>query len=199
MPAVLGVDIGTSSSKGVLVDLDGALLASAVTEHAIDRPGPGMFEMDGAVWWDEFVTLARRLLAEHDVEVQAVGVSGMGPCVLLTDADDQPLRPAILYGVDTRSGAQIERLNDRYGADEIMRRGGSALSSQAAGAKVAWVADEEPELFARARRLYMPSSFLANRLTGAYVLDHHSASQFTPLYDWLAEAWHAPWAGDIAG
>src|SRR3954469_10697423 len=156
MPAVLGVDIGTSSSKGVLVDLDGALLASAVTEHAVDRPGPGMFEMDGRIWWDEFVELTRRLRAEPDVEVEAVGVSGMGPCVLLTDADDEPLRPAILYGVDTRSGPQIERLNDRLGADEIMRRGGSALSSQAAGAKVAWAADEEPERFARARHVYGP-------------------------------------------
>jgi xylulokinase len=90
----------------------------------------------------------------------------MGPCVLLTDADHEPLRPAILYGVDTRSGRQIERLNERYGAEEIVRRCGSALSSQAAGAKVAWVADEEPELFASARRLYMPSSFLAAAATG---------------------------------
>jgi xylulokinase len=197
--AVIGVDIGTSSSKGVLVDLDGQLLATSVVEHAVERPGPGMFEMDGSVWWEEFVRLARDLLAEQDVDVQAVGVSGMGPCVLLTDADDEPLRPAILYGVDTRSGRQIDRLNERYGADEIMRRGGSALTSQAAGAKVAWVADEEPELFARARRLYMPSSFLARRLTGAYVLDHHSASQCTPLYDSLEQTWYGPWADDIAG
>jgi xylulokinase len=192
---VIGVDIGTSTSKGVLVDLDGQVLASHVVEHAVQRPGPGMFEMDGSVWWDEFVEIARRLGGD----VQAVGVSGMGPCVLLADAADEPLRPAILYGVDTRSGRQIERLNERYGADEIQRRCGSALSSQAAGAKVAWVADEESELFARARRLYMPSSFLARRLTGAYVLDHHSASQCTPLYDWLEHAWHVPWADEIAG
>ena len=196
--AVIGVDIGTSSSKGVLVDLDGHLLASHVVEHAVQRPGPGMVEMDGYVWWDEFVAIVRRLLAEQHVDVQSVGVSGMGPCVLLTDAADELLRPAILYGVDTRSGRQIERLNDRYGADEILRRGGSALSSQAAGAKVAWVADEEPQLFARARRLYMPSSFLVRRLTGAYVLDHHSASQCTPLYDTDTEDWYRPWADEIA-
>ena len=189
---VIGVDIGTSSSKGVLVDLDGRVLASHVVEHAVQRPGPGMFEMDGSVWWDEFVEMARHLGGD----VQAVGVSGMGPCVLLTDEADEPLRPAILYGIDTRSGRQIERLNERYGAEEIQRRCGSRLSSQAAGAKVAWVADEEPELFERARRLYMPSSYLVRRLTGAYVLDHHSASQCTPLYDWLEQAW---WAREIAG
>jgi xylulokinase len=122
--AVIGVDIGTSSSKGVLVDLDGQLLASAVVQHAVQRPGPGMFEMDGSVWWDELVALVADLLADGDADVKAVGVSGMGPCVLLTDADGEPLRPAILYGVDTRSGRQIDRLNERYGADEILRRCG---------------------------------------------------------------------------
>lgn len=197
--AVVGVDIGTSSSKGVLVDLDGRLLASEVVHHEVQRPGPGMFEMDGAVWWDEFVAIARALLAAQPAEVRAVGVSGMGPCVLLASEDGQPLRPAILYGVDMRSGEQIDRLNERYGAGEILRRGGSALSSQAAGAKVAWIADHEPDVFARARRLFMPASYLAYRLTGAYVLDHHSASQCTPLYDALAQAWYGPWAGEIAG
>ncbi|MFJ8925737.1 FGGY-family carbohydrate kinase [Streptomyces sp. NPDC102364] len=196
--AVIGVDIGTSSSKGILVALDGTVLHTAVREHAVDRPAPGHVEMPGEVWWDEFVSLARELTSAEDTDVVAVGVSGMGPCVLLTDADDTPLRPAILYGVDTRSVVQIERLERELGADEIVRRCGSRLTSQAAGAKVAWVADEEPELFDRARRLYMPSSWLARKLTGAYVLDHHSASQCTPLYDTLARDWYAPWAERIA-
>ncbi|MFC7495236.1 MULTISPECIES: FGGY-family carbohydrate kinase [unclassified Nocardioides] len=196
--AVLGVDIGTSSSKGVLVDMSGRILASATREHAVSRPSPGHVEMDAEIWWDEFVGISRELLAaDPSVEVLAVGVSGMGPCVLLTDGDDVPLRPAILYGVDTRSAAQVERLTTRYGDDEIRERCGSSLSSQAAGAKVAWVADEEPDLFARARRLYMPSSWLAHRLTGAYVLDRHSASQCTPLYDVDAVEWYAPWVDEI--
>jgi xylulokinase len=182
----------------VLVGLDGALLAQAVREHGVDRPRPGWFEMDPRVWTDEFVSLTRELLAATDVSVTAVGVSGMGPCVLLTDADDVPLRPAILYGVDTRSTAQIERLDRELGATEILRRCGSALSSQAAGAKVAWIADDEPELYARARRLYMPSSWLVRQLTGAYVLDQHSASQCTPLYDTVALDWYRPWAELVA-
>jgi len=199
-PAFVGVDIGTASSKGVLVGLDGSLLATAVREHVVDRPRPGWVEMPGEVWWQEFVEITRDLLAaaEHGVRVEAVGVSGMGPCVLLTDADDRPLRPAILYGVDTRATAQIERLGRELGEDEVMRRCGSALSSQAAGAKVAWVADEEPELFARARRLYMPSSWLVRQLTGEYVLDQHAASQCTPLYDVEALEWYRPWVDLIA-
>ncbi|HEX6515424.1 MAG TPA: FGGY-family carbohydrate kinase [Nocardioidaceae bacterium] len=198
--AVLSVDIGTSSSKGVLVDLEGRLLSSATREHAVSRPRPGHVEMDGRVWWDEFVHLSKELLEstnETPVEVLAVGVSGMGPCVLLTDAVDQPLRPAILYGVDTRSTAQIERLTALYGDAEIRERCGSSLSSQAAGAKIAWVAEEEPDIFASARRLFMPASWLAHRLTGEYVLDHQSASQTTPLYDIAAEQWFAPWVDDI--
>jgi xylulokinase len=196
--ATVGVDIGTSSSKGVLVDLDGRVIRSSVREHPVDRPRPGWVEMDGAIWWQEFIEITQELLEPRDAEVVAVGVSGMGPCVLLADARNAPLRPAILYGVDTRAGAQIEALNKRFGETEIMQRGGSALSSQAAGAKIAWVADNEPEVFAEARRLFMPSSWLAFNLTGEYVLDQHSASQCSPLYDAGERDWYQPWSQEIA-
>jgi xylulokinase len=195
---VLGVDIGTSSSKGVLVDTDGRVVASAVREHVVDRPAPGRFEMSAHIWWDEFRSLTHELLAGPDTDVVAVGVSGMGPCVLLTDDADVPVRAAILYGIDSRAVAQIERLDHDLGADEILRRCGSALTTQAAGPKIAWVAEEEPDRFARARRLYMPSSWLVRQLTGAYVLDHHSASQCTPLYDTVERRWYEPWAELVA-
>ena len=195
--AVLGVDIGTSSSKGVLVGLDGRLLRTATREHVVERPHPGWVEMDARVWWREFVELCQELAGDGEATVVAVGVSGMGPCVLLTDADDEPLRPAILYGVDTRSIAQIASLNEQFGEAAIMERGGSALSTQAAGAKVAWMAENEPGVFERARRLYMPSSWLARHLTREYVLDQHSASQCTPLYDTEALGWYRPWANEI--
>lgn len=191
----LGVDVGTSSTKGVLVDADGSIVATASVSHEVQRPRAGWVEMDGRLWWDELVRLSRELLAGAgaDVELAGVGVSGMGPCVLLVDDDDEPVRPAILYGVDTRSGRQIERMTAELGLETITRVGGSVLTSQAAGPKIVWVADEEPEAYARARRLLMPASYLARRLTGAYVLDHQSASQTTPLYDLGSEAWHEPW------
>ena len=195
----LGVDIGTSSSKGVLVDSRGRVVATAVREHEVSRPAPGHVEMDPEVWWDEFVSIARELLAaDPAAEVAAVGVSGMGPCVVLSDADGRAVRPAILYGVDTRAGAQIGHLEELLGADEIVARGGSPLTSQAAGPKIAWVRDEEPEAYAAARRLHMPASWLASRLTGAYVLDHHSASQCWPLYDLQAGTWNTPWWDVVA-
>lgn len=196
-PHVIGVDVGTSSSKGVLVDLSGCVVRTAVREHAVQRPRPGWVEMDADVWWDELVSICRELL-DGAPEVAAVGVSGMGPCVLLADEHDVPVRPAILYGVDTRSSAQVESLTARYGQQEVLQRCGSALSSQAAGAKVAWVAEQEPEAYARARRLFMPSSWLVRGLTGAYVLDQHSASQCTPLYDTEAQDWYRPWSEQVA-
>ncbi|WP_432825319.1 FGGY-family carbohydrate kinase [Dactylosporangium sp. CA-092794] len=197
MSLFLGVDIGTSSSKGVLVDGDGRVLRSATREHAVSRPYPGHVEMDGEIWWAEFVSLAEELTAGR--RIVAVGVSGMGPCVLLTDAAGTPLRPAILYGVDTRATAQIETLTRRLGgAEAILARCGSVLSSQAVGPKLAWLAEHEPETFGAARRLFMPASWLAYKLTGAYALDFHSASQCTPLFDTHTLQWYSEWAGPIA-
>ncbi|MCU1559004.1 MAG: xylB2 [Microbacteriaceae bacterium] len=196
--AVLGVDIGTSSSKGVLVDFTGHVLASTVREHEVSRPQPGWVEMDAATWWDEFVSIATELSASPLATILAIGVSGMGPCVLVTDSDGTPLRPAILYGVDSRATEQIARLDHELGAAEILRRCGSELSTQAVGPKLAWIAEHEPEVSAAARRLFMPSSWLAWNLTGNYVLDHHSASQCTPLYDTIDNDWYLPWADAIA-
>ncbi len=196
--AVLGVDIGTSSSKGVLVDLNGTILASAVREHTVSRPQPGWVEMDAEIWWAEFASIATELISTSTAEVLAVGVSGMGPCVAVTDDAGMLLRPAILYGVDTRATVQIGRLNEALGEAEILERCGSALSSQAAGPKLAWIADNEPEVFTKARRLFMPSSWLVWQLCGAYVLDHESASQCTPLYDTVDNCWYGPWVYLIA-
>ncbi|CAN5164901.1 FGGY-family carbohydrate kinase [soil metagenome] len=196
---VVGVDIGTSSSKGVLVDLSGRVLATAVRQHEPSRPRPGWVEMPAALWWEEFCSIAQELGAVASKPVVAVGVSGMGPCVALAEEHGEPLRPAILYGVDTRATRQVERLTAERGAEEILRRGGSLLSSQAAGPKIAWVAEHEPEVFARARRLFMPASWLAWSLTGAYVLDHQSASQCTPLYDIESQRWNEEWAAPIVG
>jgi xylulokinase len=198
-PVVLGVDIGTSSTKGVLVAADGRVLGTAVREHAVDRPRTGHFEMDAGLWWAEVVSITHELLRDPRVEVGAVGVSGMGPCVLLADEHNRALRPAILYGVDTRAEEQIATLTDRYGEGAIAARCGSTLSSQAVGPKLAWLAEDEPDVFGEARRLYMASSWLVAHLTGEYVLDHHSASQSTPLYDIHAHAWYEPWAAELTG
>ncbi|WP_433803379.1 FGGY-family carbohydrate kinase [Actinomycetospora sp. CA-084318] len=191
MPTYLGVDIGTQSSKGVLVGDDGTVLARAQVEHATSYPAPGHVEHDAeGVWWHDFVHLTRELGGTPD----AVGVSGIGPVLLPADADGRPLRPAILYGVDTRATREVAELTERFGAAEILRRGGTPLSSQAVGPKIAWLRRHEPEVWDRTAMLLMASSYLVHRLTGEYVLDQHSASQCDPLHDLDS----ADWAHDVA-
>lgn len=195
----VGVDVGTSSTKGVLVDVDGVVLASASREHAVDRPTPGHVEVDANLWWGELVSIVRELLTVvPDAEPVAIGVSGMGPCVVLLDDAGEPVRSAILYGVDSRARAQIERLTAELGADHIVASGGTSLTSQAAGPKIAWVRENEPDVYARATSLAMPASFLALRLTGELALDHHSASQCWPLYDIDLARWREDWWDVIA-
>lgn len=197
LEVLLGIDIGTSSSKGVLVDFGGKIQATAVRNHEVARPAPGHVEMDADIWWEEFIDISRELTATKNVRVVGVGVSGMGPCVLVTDEHARALRPAILYGIDARAVEQIDSINRAFGEQAIVDRCGSALSTQAVGPKLAWLSDHEPDVAARARMLFMPSSWLAYQLSGEYVLDHHSASQCTPMYDTSTHEWYPPYADPL--
>lgn len=98
----------------------------------------------------------------------------------------------------SREIAEIAELSGRYGERSILERCRSPLSSQAVGPKFAWLRRHEPELWERTERWFMASSFLVHRLTGEYVLDHHSASQSDPLYDLEQGAFIADWASEIA-
>ncbi len=118
--------------------------------------------------------------------------------LLAADADGRPLRPAILYGIDTRAEREIEELDARLGAEAILARGGSPLTTQAVGPKLLWLRHHEPEVWERTRMLLMASSYALRKLTGEYVLDHHSASQCDPLYDIRELGWIDEWADAIA-
>lgn len=196
---LLGIDIGTSSSKGILTGADGAEFATAERAHQLSLPRPGWAEHDAeTVWWQDFLALCKELLAQADGKIAAVCVSGIGPCVLVADEQGQPLRPAILYGIDTRAASEIAELTERYGAEKILERGGSPLTTQAVGPKLLWLQRHEPEVWRRTRYFLMASSFVVQRLTGEYVLDHHSASQCDPLYDLKGNCWIEEWAREVA-
>jgi xylulokinase len=197
---LLGIDIGTASSKAVLVTLDGRIIASASVAHAMSLPRPGWAEVDAeSVWWADVVSLCRELMPQAGGRtIAGMCVSGVGPCLLMCDAENRPLRPAILYGIDMRATAEIAELTERYGADEIVTRGGTPLSTQAVGPKMLWVRRHEPDVWARSSRWHNSNSFIVARLTGEYVLDHHTASQCDPLYDINAMGWWQEWVDDIA-
>ncbi len=197
---LLGIDIGSGSTKAVVATADGEIVASATRSHEVSLPRHGWAEMDAeTMWWGETASLAAELSAQVGAErIAGVCVSGVGPCLLVCDDNLQPLRPAILYGLDMRAGAEIAELTERYGAQAIVDRGGSALSTQAVGPKMLWLQHHEPEVWSRTRRWYNSNSFVAGRLTGEYFLDHHTASQCDPMYDITSFGWFGPWVEDIA-
>lgn len=196
---LLGVDMGTGSTKGVLTTLDGDVIATAVRMHGMDMPRPGWAEVDAErVWWADLVEVCRELMTQaQDHHVLGMCVSGVGPCLLLCDDDLRPVRPAILYGIDMRAHEEIAELTERYGAETVLERCGKALSTQAVGPKMLWVRRHEPDVWSRATRWYNSNSYIVAKLTGAYVLDHHSASQSDPLYDLRAQAWADDWVEDV--
>ena len=196
---LLGVDVGTSSTKGVLARPDGEVVATAERPHELSLPRPGWAEHDAEeVWWADFVSICQELLARADDEVVAICASGIGACILPADQGGRPLRPAILYGIDTRAEKEIGELNERYGEETLLDRCGSLLTTQAVGPKLLWLRRNEPEVWEKTNKFFMASSFIAWRLTGEYVLDHHSASQCDPLYDVHSNRWIEDWAEEIA-
>lgn len=197
---LLGIDLGTASSKGVLTTADGEVVAQATCAHSVDYPRPGWAEVDAEeVWWGDVVRLCRELVPQVPTgSIRAMSVSGVGPCLLLTDSDLRPVRPAILYGIDMRATEEITELTDRYGAEQIVERGGTPLSSQAVGPKMLWVRRHEPEAWSRSAYWFNSNSYIAAKLTGEYILDHHTASQCDPLYDLHSRTWIEEWCEDVA-
>lgn len=214
---LLGVDVGTYETKASLVTTDGELVATAARAHRVDTPQPGWAEHDAQVaWWDGFVLATREVVGRRpaDSTVAAMAVSGIGPCVLPVDDQLHPLRPAILYGIDTRAVQQQQRLTDLLGESTLMERCWNTLSSQSAGPKILWVAEREPDVAARATAYLTCQSWLVARLTGRLVVDHLTASYSHPLYNMNEQRWDLSdlhdvvaaeqlpeigWATDVAG
>lgn len=197
----LGIDIGTFESKGVLVDGEGRIVANAAKPHRMIVPQPGWAEHRAREdWWDDFTYLSRKVLADSGVtpaSVRAVGCSAIGPCMLPVDADGEPLMNAVLYGVDGRAAAEVAELTEAIGEDVLLERCGNALTSQSVGPKILWLKRNRPEIFAKTRKILTSTSYLVHRLTGAYVVDHYTAANFSPLYLVEEHEWSAELRDDI--
>jgi xylulokinase len=197
---LLGIDVGTYSSKGVVCTPNGEVIASATVEHGLSLPRPGWAEQDAdAVWWADVVKLCRTLLAGpvQPDQIAAVAVSAIGPCMLPVDQQGRPLRPAVLYGIDTRATAEIDWLNQTFGEDTLYQFDGMGLTSQAIGPKILWLRRHEPDVFARTAKILSASSYLVLRLTGETVIDRHGASYFNPLIDIHTLGWDERFAEPI--
>jgi xylulokinase len=201
MTHYLGVDIGTFETKGVLVDGAGNIVASAARAHRMIVPQPGWAEHRAEEdWWGDFVHVTRKLLAQSAVapgSIRAIGCSAIGPCMLPVDAAGAPLCNAVLYGVDGRAAREVDELTAEIGAEVLLDRCGNALTSQSVGPKILWLRRNWPEIYAAAHRIVSSTPFLVHRLTGAWVIDHHTAASFSPLYLADEQAWSTELAGDI--
>ncbi|MFG1815340.1 FGGY-family carbohydrate kinase [Kribbella sp. NPDC049174] len=197
MNYVIGVDIGTGSTKAVLTTLDGTVKAAARRDHAPSLPQPGWAEMDAERdWWGDVADVLQELTSAGD-RILAVCVSGLGPCVVQADDDLRPRRPAILYGVDTRATREITEITEQLGADAILERCGKDLSSQAIGPKLAWLRREAGSEWQPTDRWFSAHTYVVARLTGEWVLDHHTASQCDPFYDIRKQEWATDWVGEV--
>ena len=191
---LLGVDVGTHSTKCLLVTLSGQVVARCVTQHDISRPNPGWAEHDAErIWWTEAAAVIARVLedaAVNPAQVAAVGVSGLGPAVVPLDARGDPLRPAILYGIDARATAEIACLNEELGFDKSEAPLARRLQAQSLAPKVVWLREHEPEHWLRTRKLLGSTGYIVHRLTGEYVIDHANAEALEPLYDSAIGDWN---------
>lgn len=202
MSYTLGVDIGTFESKGVLVDGEGNVVASAARPHEMLVPHAGWAEhRPDEDWWGDFVHITREILRTSYVaaeEIKAIACSAIGPCMLPLDNDGRPLMNGVLYGVDTRSEREIEELSARIGEDRIMDVCGNALTSQSVGPKILWLKRNRPEIWSQTARIVTSTTYLTFKLTGEYVIDHYTASSFSPIYDVTKLDWTDELADDIA-
>ena len=201
MSYTLGIDIGTFESKGVLVDGTGRVAASAAVPHEMIVPRPGWAEHRAEEdWWGDFQTLARRILDESGIrpsDIDAVGTSAIGPCMLPVDAHGRPLMNAVLYGVDNRAAREVAELSASIGEERILERCGNALTSQSVGPKILWLRRQHPDLFARTAHVLTSTSYLVMKLTGEIVMDHYTGAGFSPLYDIHQLGWRDDLCPDI--
>lgn len=183
----LGLDLGTSGVKALLIDGEQKLIGSAHGELDVSRPHPGWSEQDPAQWIKACEAAIDGLRAAHPREFEAVagiGLSGQMHGATLLDENDQVLRPCILWN-DTRSYKEAAELD----ADPAFRAiTGNIVFPGFTAPKLVWVARNEPDIFSRTRKVLLPKDYLRLWLTGEYVSDM-SDSAGTSWLDTAARKW----------
>ena len=168
---VIGVDISTTASKALVIDMDGTLVASHSVPHALSTPRPLWSEQDPRQWWEASCTSLRAVLGHVRADdVAAVGLTGQMHGLTLLDARNQIVRPAILWN-DQRSGPQCSAITAHVGAAWLYQQIGSLMLPGFTAPKIAWVREHEPAIFKQAAHILLPKDYVRLLLTGAYVTD----------------------------
>lgn len=190
--AVLGIDIGTSGCKALLLATDGALIGSETATYDLAQPRPGWTEQDPALWIEGARASVGRLVPAHkDVEIIGIGLSGQMHGLTPLDENDRVLRPALLWN-DQRNGAECAEMTEKAGGEDALRGfTNNRMLIGYTGGKVAWMRNHEAELFGRMKHVLNPKDYLRLVLTGEKATEVSDASG-TGLFDIRAREWSLP-------
>ena len=182
----LGIDLGTSGLRALLVDEEGRPIGSAEAHYEVAHPHPGWSEQDPADWIAALGSAVRQLRGKHPEfgALRGIGVAGHMHGATLLDEADRVLRPCILWN-DTRSHAEAAALDAR---PEFRALSGNIVFPGFTAPKLAWVAAHEPEIYSRIAKVLLPAAYLNLWLTGDHVSDMSDASG-TAWLDVAARDW----------
>ncbi len=190
MSLLLGIDIGTTATKAILLDSDVGLVAEAERPTTLHSDHPGWAEEDVDQWWSNVATLCRELAVKG--EIAAIGVSGMVPCVILQDDEGRPIRRSIQQN-DARAVDEIDHLRARLEGARILERTGAAITQQSVGPTLLWLQHHEPDAWRRTRTIAGSYDTIVRLLTGERSVESNWA-----LESGLFDLGTHDWAPDIA-
>ncbi len=190
MSYLIGLDVGTSSAKTVLMDERGRVVFTTAPAYSFRTPKPLWAESDPADWWAAAVTALRELFARSGVapgDIAGVGLTGQMHGLVLLDARGEVLRPCIMWN-DQRTAAQCAALTKKIGRARILRLTGNPVLPGFTAPKIAWVAEHEPQVFRRIAKILLPKDYLRYKLSGEFFTDVSDASG-TSLLDVAKRRW----------
>lgn len=176
-PCVLGIDIGTTSTIGMLLRPNGEVLGLASRPVTLSSPKPGWAEEDPAEWWTNVCEITRELIATSGVapsDIAGIGVGGMLPAVVLLDEAGAVLRPSIQQS-DGRCGEQVRELKAEVDEAAFLARAGNGVNQQLVAAKLRWIEANEPDVFAQVATVLGSYDYVNFRLTGERAVESNWA------------------------
>lgn len=172
----IGIDLGTSACKLLLVDEAGAVRNAVTKEYPLSFPHPGWSEQDPAHWWNAVLEGVPELLNGFEAAaVRGIGCGGQMHGLVALDQSDRVLRPAILWN-DGRTAKEVDYLNETVGRDKLSQYTANIAFAGFTAPKLLWMKANEPELFAKIQKVMLPKDYLAYRLTGVHATDYSDAS-----------------------
>ena len=184
----LGIDVGTTAVKALVVDELGAVVGEAESPLEVSVPMPGWAEQNPSDWWQGTISAVRAACAQARVsEVKAIGLSGQMHSSVLLDKSDRVLRPAILWN-DVRTTAQCRFIDERVGRSDLRRLVGNPALEGFTAPKLLWMRDEEPHLFDQAHTVLLPKDYVRLLMTGEKATEPSDAAG-TLLFDVQGSRW----------